>query len=158
MLFFCNLERNFFIIYKFFYEVTGYVETGTGYIVVGTSLSCVDLKEFVAVVADIIFDIRKAMPYLGKLFFNDPSKELNLIGVGGTKGKSTTAYYVKAIVDDYLASIGKKESAVISSIDVYDGVTKVESHITTPENIELLQHFRNAVDSDIAFLISETRM
>ena len=95
------------------------------------------------------------MPYLGKLFFNDPSKELNLIGVGGTKGKSTTAYYVKAIVDDYLASIGKKESAVISSIDVYDGVTKVESHITTPENIELLQHFRNAVDSDIDFLEME---
>ena len=103
----------------------------------------------------LVSDIRKAMPYLGKLFFNDPSKELNLIGVGGTKGKSTTAYYVKAIVDDYLASIGKKESAVISSIDVYDGVTKVESHITTPENIELLQHFRNAVDSDIDFLEME---
>ena len=62
MLFFCNLERNFFIIYKFFYEVTGYVETGTGYIVVGTSLSCVDLKEFVAVVADIIFDIKLENP------------------------------------------------------------------------------------------------
>lgn len=103
----------------------------------------------------LVSDIRKAMPYLGKLFFNDPSKELNLIGVGGTKGKSTTAYYIKAIVDDYLASIGKKESAVISSIDVYDGVTKVESHITTPENIELLQHFRNAVDSDIDFLEME---
>ena len=42
-------------------------------------------------------------------FFNDPSKELNLIGVGGTKGKSTTAYYVKAIVDDYLAVSEKKK-------------------------------------------------
>lgn len=95
------------------------------------------------------------MPYLGKLFYNDPSKDLNLIGVGGTKGKSTTAYYVKAIVDDYMASLGKKESAVISSIDVYDGITKVESHITTPENIELMQHFRNAVDSGIDFLEME---
>ena len=103
----------------------------------------------------LVSDVRKAMPYLGKLFYNDPSKDLNLIGVGGTKGKSTTAYYVKAIVDDYMASLGKKESAVISSIDVYDGVTKVESHITTPENIELMQHFRNAVDSDIDFLEME---
>ena len=103
----------------------------------------------------LVSDVRKAMPYLGKLFYNDPSKDLNLIGVGGTKGKSTTAYYVKAIVDDYMASLGKKESAVISSIDVYDGVTKVESHITTPENIELMQHFRNAVDSGIDFLEME---
>ncbi len=103
----------------------------------------------------LVSDVRKAMPYLGKLFYNDPSKDLNLIGVGGTKGKSTTAYYVKAIVDDYMASLGKKESAVISSIDVYDGVTKVESHITTPENIELMQHFRNAVDSEIDFLEME---
>ena len=103
----------------------------------------------------IVSDVRKAMPYLGKLFYNNPSKDLNLIGVGGTKGKSTTAYYVKAIVDDYMASLGKKESAVISSIDVYDGVTKVESHITTPENIELMQHFRNAVDSGIDFLEME---
>ena len=103
----------------------------------------------------LVSDVRKAMPYLGKLFYNDPSKDLNLIGVGGTKGKSTTAYYVKAIVDDYMASLGKKESAVISSIDVYDGITKVESHITTPENIELMQHFRNAVDSGIDFLEME---
>ena len=103
----------------------------------------------------LVSDVRKAMPYLGRLFYNDPSKDLNLIGVGGTKGKSTTAYYVKAIVDDYMASLGKKESAVISSIDVYDGVTKVESHITTPENIELMQHFRNAVDSGIDFLEME---
>ena len=103
----------------------------------------------------LVSDVRKAMPYLGRLFYNDPSKDLNLIGVGGTKGKSTTAYYVKAIVDDYMASLGKKESAVISSIDVYDGVTKVESHITTPENIELMQHFRNAVDFGIDFLEME---
>lgn len=33
----------------------------------------------------LVSDIRKAMPYLGKLFFNDPSKELNLIGVGRNK-------------------------------------------------------------------------
>ncbi len=103
----------------------------------------------------LVSDIRKAMPYLGKLFYNDPSKGLNLIGVGGTKGKSTTAYYVKAIIDDYLMNLKKKESAIISSIDMYDGVTKVESHITTPENIELMQHFRNAVDSNIEFLEME---
>lgn len=103
----------------------------------------------------IVSDIRRVMPYLADLFFNSPAKDLNLIGVGGTKGKSTTAYYIKAIVDDYLAAKGEKESAILSSIDMYDGVMKFESHITTPESIELMQHFRNAVDSDIHFLEME---
>lgn len=96
-------------------------------------------------------NIRKAMPLLADLFNNAPWKDLTIIGVGGTKGKSTTTYYMKAVVDDYMKATGGKESAVISSIDTYDGKTKFESHITTPEAIELQEHFRNAVDSDISF-------
>lgn len=103
----------------------------------------------------IVSDVRKAMPYLADLFFNSPAKELNLIGIGGTKGKSTTAYYIKAILDDYLTALGKKKSAIISSIGVYDGKVDAISHITTPENIELMRHFRNAVDSGISFLEME---
>ena len=103
----------------------------------------------------IVSDVREAMPLLADLFFNSPAKELNLIGVGGTKGKSTTTYYSKAIVDDYLADLKEKESAVISSIDIYDGITKIESHITTPESIELMHYFRNAADCGIKFLEME---
>lgn len=103
----------------------------------------------------IVSDVRKAMPYLADLFFNSPAKELNLIGVGGTKGKSTTAYYIKAILDDYLTALEKKKSAIISSIGVYDGKVDAVSHITTPESIELMRHFRNAVDSGISFLEME---
>lgn len=96
-------------------------------------------------------NIRKAMPLLADLFNNSPWKDLTVIGVGGTKGKSTTAYYMKAIVDDYMKATGGKESAIISSIDTYDGKTKFESHITTPEAVELQEHFRNACDSGISF-------
>ncbi len=103
----------------------------------------------------IVSDIRKAMPYLAANFNNYAWKELKMTGITGTKGKSTTAYYVKAIVDDYLKASGKKESAIISSIDVYDGVENKESHITTPEAVELQEHFRNAVNSDIEFLEME---
>ncbi len=103
----------------------------------------------------LVSDIRKTMPYLAEKYFNSPADFLNLTGITGTKGKSTTAYYIKAIVDDYLKDIGKPESAVISSIDVYDGVTLKESHITTPENVELLSHFRNAVNSGIDYLEME---
>lgn len=103
----------------------------------------------------IVNDIRKAMPMLGNIFYNSAWQDLKMIGIGGTKGKSTSVYYMKAILDDYLEAQGKKESAVISSIDTYDGVVRKESHITTPEAVELQAHFRNAVESGIEYLQME---
>lgn len=103
----------------------------------------------------IVTDIRKAMPILANLFFNAAWEDINVIGIGGTKGKSTSVYYMKAIVDDYLEAQGKRDSAVISSIDIYDGVISKESHITTPEAVELQGHIRNAVESGMEFLQME---
>lgn len=103
----------------------------------------------------LVDDIRKAMPPLAEKFNNAPWKDLTVIGIGGTKGKSTSAYYMKAIVDDYMKATGGKESAVISSIDIYDGVIMKESHITTPEAVELQEHFRHAVESGISFVEME---
>lgn len=96
-------------------------------------------------------DVRKAMPILANMFYCEPWKELKLVGFGGTKGKSTSTYYMKAIVDDYLEAMNKKESAVISGIDIYDGKETIESHITTPEAMELHRYLRNALDSDIEY-------
>ena len=103
----------------------------------------------------LVKDIRVAMPVLAERYTNEAWKKLHLIGIGGTKGKSTTAYYMKAIVDDYMEATGGKESGVISSIDTYDGVEKFESHITTPESVELMQHFLNAEQSGITYLEME---
>lgn len=99
----------------------------------------------------LVADIRKAMSVLANMFYNNPWEDLHLVGVGGTKGKSTSVYYMKAIVDDYMEALDKKDSAVISSIDIYDGKSKVESHITTPEAVELQQHLRNALDCGMEY-------
>lgn len=99
----------------------------------------------------LVKDIRKAMAVLANFFYNKPWEDLTVVGVGGTKGKSTSVYYMKAVVDDYLKAQNKKDSAVLSSIDIYDGKTKVESHITTPEAVELQQHLRNALDCGMEY-------
>lgn len=103
----------------------------------------------------IVDDIRKAMPLLAEKFNNEAWKKLNIVGIGGTKGKSTSACYMKAVLDDYCLNNQKKETALISSIDTYDGVIRKESNLTTPEAVELQEHFRHAVESEIEYLQME---
>ena len=78
-----------------------------------------------------------------------------MIGVTGTKGKSTTSYYIKSILDDYMKKQNKKDTAIVSSIDTYDGVSTKESLLTCPESLDLQNHIRNAVNSDMENLVME---
>lgn len=103
----------------------------------------------------IVSDIRTAMYLMANFYYDSAWDKLKLVGITGTKGKSTTAYFIKYIIDEYLKAQGKGESAICSSIDTYDGVTKTESHLTTPEPFELHRHFDNAVKSGIDFFTME---
>jgi UDP-N-acetylmuramoyl-L-alanyl-D-glutamate--2,6-diaminopimelate ligase len=77
------------------------------------------------------------------------------VGVTGTKGKSTTVHYIKAILDAMLAADGKMPAAVLSGINNSDGVICEEPYMTTPETLELHEHFRNAVQSGMEYLVME---
>lgn len=103
----------------------------------------------------IVNDVRKAMALVAEIFYDNAFNKLNLVGITGTKGKSTTAYYVKYIVDEYLTDIVEPSSAIVSSIDTYDGVIKKESILTTPEALDLHRHFYNAVNSGIKYFTME---
>lgn len=103
----------------------------------------------------IVNDIRKTMSYIASLFYNDVWNNINLIGITGTKGKSTTSYFVKEMFDTYCKNIDRNESAIVSGIDNYDGVFREESHLTTPEAFSLYEHFNNSVKSNIDFLTME---
>ncbi len=99
----------------------------------------------------IVSDIRLAMARLAKSFYNECCEKLNLIGITGTKGKSTTTYYIKSILDIH----DEKKCAVLSSIENYDGVIFEESHLTTPEAVVLHRHFYNAHTTGIRNLVME---
>ena len=99
----------------------------------------------------LVSDIRRAMSVLAPFHYDYPAEKLKTVGITGTKGKSTTAYYVKSIFDAAM----DKECAILSSIDNYDGVIREEAHLTTPEAIPLQQHFVNAVESGISHLVME---
>ena len=103
----------------------------------------------------LVSDIRYSLVVLGQLFYNHVTDKLTSIGITGTKGKSTTAYYVRYILNDWLCAQGRPECAILSSIDNYDGKSTEESHITTPEVLELYRHFENACESGISHLVME---
>ena len=99
-------------------------------------------------------DMRRALAPLAVKYYNAPSQKLKVIGLTGTKGKSSTAYYLKYILDEHLASKGKS-CGVISSIDTWDGVERFESHLTTPEPLELQKHFANALSAGMEYVVME---
>lgn len=103
----------------------------------------------------IVNDMRKTMAYISNKYYHQIWKNLELIGITGTKGKSTTTFFMRAILDDYLKDMKKPKSAVLSGIDNYDGVITEESHLTTPETLDLHKHFNNAVKSGIEYLTME---
>lgn len=107
-----------------------------------------------AIPALLVNDVRRAMALLADAFYGHPSGKLSVVGITGTKGKSSTTYYLKYIFDEVLAASGK-ESAVVSSIDTYDGVERFESHLTTPEPLELERHFAHALEAGIPLMTME---
>lgn len=103
----------------------------------------------------LVNDMRKAMAYIADMYYDHIWNRLSLIGFTGTKGKSTTTYFMRSILDEYLKDMRRPRSAVLSGIDNYDGVIEEESHLTTPETLDLYRHFNNAVNSGIEYLTME---
>ncbi len=134
---------------------THFKETYLDYALQNGALCYVSEKEYGRPNGILVSDVRKAMPILALLFFDNAPAKLVSIGITGTKGKSTVTYYLRAILDAYMKAVNKPRIAVISSIDTYDGVDDFESHITTPEAIEFYRHFDNAYNSGITHLVSE---
>lgn len=102
-----------------------------------------------------VSDVRTAMALLANFYYNDPWRELRVVGITGTKGKSSAAYFLKSILDRYLAQKGGQESGLISSISTYDGVERFASHMTTPEPLDVERHFANALGQGLEFMTME---
>jgi len=77
----------------------------------------------------LVEDSRKALPLAAKIFYGDPSSEIMLTGITGTKGKTTTAFYIKHIFE-----FAGLKSGLIGTIANYIGNKEVKTMLTTPQS------------------------
>ncbi|MFO7601976.1 MAG: UDP-N-acetylmuramoyl-L-alanyl-D-glutamate--2,6-diaminopimelate ligase [Candidatus Desulfacyla sp.] len=97
-------------------------------------------------------DARRALSFLAVRFFDAPFKTMNLIGITGTNGKTTTAYLLESI----LVAAGK-QPGVIGTINYRFRGQVLEAPVTTPESLDLMQTLRSMADSavtDVAMEVS----
>ena len=86
--------------------------------------------------------IRRALSTAGRVFFGQPDLRLQLIGITGTNGKTTTAF----LVDSILRAAGVRAS-LFGTIEYRIGDCALPALNTTPESLDLWSYFAQTVDS-----------
>ena len=94
---------------------------------------------------------REALAICSSNFYNNPSSKFKLIGVTGTKGKTTTTFMIKEIME----KAGKKVG-LIGTIATYINGKKIkDSDRTTPESLELQKLFNKMVQENVEVVVME---
>ncbi len=113
------------------------IENGAVAVIVDMNADLKKVKIPDTVTAVIVQDSRIALAICACNFYGNPSKKFTLVGVTGTKGKTTTTYMIKSILE----KAGKKVG-LIGTIENYIGDKSLgESSRTTPGSIELQRMF-----------------
>ena len=95
-------------------------------------------------------DTREALALASAAYFSYPTKEIKVIGVTGTKGKTTTTYLIKSILENAGYKVG-----LIGTIETIIGDEHIPSKNTTPESYVLQETFRKMADSGIEVCVME---
>jgi len=98
----------------------------------------------------VVGDIRAAMPHIASLCWGRPEHRLRIVGVTGSKGKTTTTYMLRSILDD---GVPGSHAALLGSVEFFDGVEGGESPNTTPEAPELWHRLANAADNGLTMVM-----
>ena len=95
-------------------------------------------------------DTRYALALMSAAYFGYPAEKLKVIGITGTKGKTTTTYMIKSILD----SVGYKVG-LIGTIEAIIGEKRIPAANTTPESYTIQQYFAQMVEEGCECVVME---
>ena len=98
----------------------------------------------------IVPNTRRAMAELAIKLYDYPAKQLRIIGVTGTNGKTTTTYMIKAIAEKCGLKVG-----LIGTIRNIIGNRVISTQRTTPESTELQEILRDMVNEGVDLVVME---
>ena len=95
-------------------------------------------------------NVRAAMSLMAAEFFGHPDREMKLLGVTGTKGKTTTSYLIKAIMEEAGCKVG-----LIGTTGNMIGSEYIKSEFTTPEPIDFFCTLRDMRNKGVTVVSME---
>ena len=112
-----------------------------------------NIKEYITpdVTLVVTKDTREALAKCACNFYDNPSEKVKLIGVTGTKGKTTTTFMIKKILEKQGIKTG-----LVGTIASYSGDRKIEdSDRTTPDSLKLQSLFAEMVKDNCQAIVME---
>ncbi len=95
-------------------------------------------------------DARIALAVMSATYYGNPARKLKIIGVTGTKGKTTTTYMIR----DIMLASGKKIGMIGTICNTYGNI-KEESIRTSPESLDLQALLARMVEAGMEYVVME---
>ncbi len=123
------------------------VKNGAKVLLVSKPVKGVNRKDVTVIQVN---NTRYAMAYMSAAAFGHPAEKLKVIGITGTKGKTTTTYLVKSILENAGYKVG-----LIGTIEVIIGDTHIHANNTTPESSLVQEYFARMVEAGLDVVVME---
>ncbi len=123
------------------------VEKGAAVLVVEKDVAYDTAKDVTVIKVE---NVRYAMAFISAAWFGYPAEKMKIIGITGTKGKTTTTYLVKSILENAGHKVG-----LIGTIEVIIGEKRIHAVNTTPESYLLQEYFRQMADAGCDAVVME---
>ncbi len=136
--------------------ITGAVRDGHDFVAEVTNMGAsaviiekeIDLPDGVTVIQ--VKDTRLALAYMSAAYFGYPAEQLKTIGITGTKGKTTTTYMVRSILES-----GGIKTGLIGTIEAIIGDEVIPANNTTPESYVLQEYFSKMLAAGCSCVVME---
>ena len=108
----------------------------------------VEVPEHVTVIK--VSDTRYALALMSAAYFGYPAEKLKVIGITGTKGKTTTTYMIRSILEGVGHKVG-----LIGTIEAIIGDKTIPAANTTPESFTIHQYFAEMLEAGCDSVVME---